>query len=73
MIKYLEVITNDWENASIFSKFSKLYNSLRKCIEFGLENLYVDVVVNFLSQIIFVFLLFLAIVMFANEVGTKEK
>ena len=29
------------------------------------------VVVNFLSQIIFVFLLFLGMVMYANEVGTK--
>ena len=33
----------------------------------------VYVVVNFLSQIIFVFLLFLGVVMYANEVETKEK
>ena len=33
----------------------------------------INVVVNFLSQIIFVFLLFLGMVMFANEVETKEK
>ena len=29
--------------------------------------------VNFLSQVIFIFLLFLAMVMYANEVETKEK
>ena len=31
------------------------------------------VVVNFSSQVIFVFLLFLGMVMYANEVETKEK
>ena len=31
------------------------------------------VVVNFASQVIFDFLLFLGMVMFANEVETKEK
>ena len=30
------------------------------------------VVVNFLSQVIFVFLLFLGMVMYANEIETKE-
>ena len=30
------------------------------------------VVVNFLSQVIFVFLLFLGMVIYANEVETKE-
>ena len=33
----------------------------------------VYVVVNFLSQVIFVFLLCLGMVMYANEVETKEK
>ena len=33
----------------------------------------VDVVVNFLSQVIFLFLLFLGMVMYASEVETKEK
>ena len=33
----------------------------------------VYVVVNFLSQVFFVFLLFLGMVMYANEVETKEK
>ena len=33
----------------------------------------VDVVVNFLSQVIFVFLLLLGTVMYANKVETKEK
>ena len=33
----------------------------------------VSVVVNFLSRVIFVFRLFLGMVMYANEVETKEK
>ena len=33
----------------------------------------VDVVVNFLSQVIFAFLSFLGMVIYANEVKTKEK
>ena len=36
-------------------------------------NLCIYVVVNFLSQVIFVFLLFLRMVKYANEVVTKEK
>ena len=32
-----------------------------------------DVVVNFLFQVIFIFLLFLGMVIYANEVETKEK
>ena len=32
-----------------------------------------NVVVNFLSLVIFVFLLFLGMLMYANEVDTKEK
>ena len=39
----------------------------------GKENLFVYVVVNFLSQVIFVFLLFLGMVLYGNEVETKEK
>ena len=35
--------------------------------------MHVYVVVNFLSQVIFVFLLFLGMVMYANEIETKEK
>ena len=35
--------------------------------------IYVYVVVNFLYQVIFVFLLFLGMVMYANEIETKEK
>ena len=38
-----------------------------------LGSAFVYVVVNFLSQVIFVFLLFLGMVMYANEVETKEK
>ena len=33
----------------------------------------IPVVVNFLSQVIFIFLLFLGMVIYANEVETKEK
>ena len=36
-------------------------------------SLNIHVVVNFLSQVIFVFLLFLGMIMYANEVETKEK
>ena len=36
-------------------------------------NLKVYVVVNFLSEVIFVFLLFLGMVMYGDEVETKEK
>ena len=32
-----------------------------------------DVAVKFLSQVIFIFLLFLGMVMYGNEVETKEK
>ena len=35
--------------------------------------IYVYVVVNFLFQVIFIFLLFLEMVIYANEVETKEK
>ena len=35
--------------------------------------IYIYVVVNFSSQVIFVFLLFWGMVMYANEVETKEK
>ena len=34
---------------------------------------YIYVVVNFVSQVVFVFLLFLGMVMYANEVETKEQ
>ena len=34
---------------------------------------YRNVVVNFLSQVIFIFLLFLGMLMYANGVSTKEK
>ena len=37
------------------------------------SHFYAYVVVNFLSQVIFVFCLFLGMVMYADEVETKEK
>ena len=38
-----------------------------------LYGLYMYIVVNFLSEVIFLFLLFLGMVMYANEAETKEK
>ena len=40
------------------------------CCEFHSNNIHL--VVNFLSQVIFVFVLLLGMVMYANEVETKE-
>ena len=37
------------------------------------SSLYIYVVVNFLSQLIFIFLLFWGMVMYADEFQTKEK
>ena len=47
------------------------FNSL--CFNFDIVLKNVDVVVNFLFQVIFIFLLFLGMVIYANEVETKEK
>ena len=44
---------------------------VKKLVSLVLFNIYV--VVNFLSQVIFIFLLFLGMVIYANEVETKEK
>ena len=55
------------------------YSLIRVCSCFSIEQNslkipnYIYVVVNFLSQVIFVFLLFLGMVMYANEIETKEK
>ena len=46
---------------------------LKMLINLLYTKLYIYVVVNFLSQVIFAFLLFLGMVMYANEVETKEK
>ena len=43
------------------------------CLDINNCRACVCVVVNFLSQVIFVFLLFLGMVIYANEVETKEK
>ena len=59
------------------SNIDKRYQVLpRKLVNKGLclciyDNIYV--VVNFLFQVIFVFLLFLGMVIYADEVETKEK
>ena len=42
------------------------------CVEQNLISIYIYVVVKFLIQVIFVFLLFFGMVMYANEVETKE-
>ena len=51
--------------------FRKNTISPRRSYNFKWQDIYVGV--NFLSQVIFVFLLFLGMVMYANEVATKEK
>ena len=40
---------------------------------FFIQHSYIVYVVNFLSLVIFVFLLFLGMAMYANEVETKDK
>ena len=51
--------------------FQKNTISPRRSYNFKWQDIYVGV--NFLSQVIFVFLLCLGMVMYANEVATKEK
>ena len=51
--------------------FQKNTISPRRSYNFKWQDIYVGV--NFLSQVIFVFLLFWGMVMYANEVATKEK
>ena len=54
-----------WLEANFISNLQKVFT------ETSLEN--VDVVVNFLFQLIFIFPLFWGMVMYANEFKTKEK
>ena len=48
-------------------------NLSRHLLEKSHRYLYIYVVVNFLFQVIFIFLLFLGMVIYANKVETKEK
>ena len=57
--------------ANKFSLSLKIFTVKRNEIQLGFDNIYV--VVNFLSQVIFLFLLFLGMLMYANGVETKEK
>ena len=50
-----------------------IYSRRSSCSSYMVFSLEVYVVVNFLAQIMFVFLLFLGMVMYANEVATKGK
>ena len=51
-----------------------LRNGEPRLQQFGKKHLVdIYVVVNFLSQVIFIFLLFLGMIMYANEVKTKEE
>ena len=59
----------DWDS----SFFTRWVPGLTITICNKITAMYVYVVVNFLSQVIFVFLLFLGMIMYANEVETKEK
>ena len=52
--------------------FKHLFYIFRTVCSVKEEDLHVYVVVNFFSQIIFVFLLLLGMVMYTNEVETKE-
>ena len=49
------------------------YAEMMKSNRFEKLSTYVNVVVNFLSQLIFIFLLFWGMVMYAYEFETKEK
>ena len=69
-------------NRKLLQNSFVLWHRLTLYIEFGLENCNIPVVINFLSQVIFVFLFFGAgwgggweggMVMYANEVETKQK
>ena len=53
--------------------FKHLFYILRTVCSVKEEDLHVYVVVNFLSQVIFVFLLLLGMVMYANELKQKKK
>ena len=53
--------------------FCQQFFSLSKRVRGFAFLLHVYVVVNFLFQVIFIFLLFLGMVIYANEVETKEK
>ena len=62
----LKKLTKDGVDQDALKWFkSYLTNRMQRCN--------VNVVVNFLSQLIFIFLLFWGIVMYANEFETKEK
>ena len=65
-------------------KILKIRNCDKKCADFRFfiingiithsqSDCIIYVVVNFLFQVIFIFLLFLGMVIYANEVETKEK
>ena len=68
-------------NRKLLQNSFVLWHRLTLYIEFGLENCNIPVVINFLSQVIFVFLFFGAggggweggMVMYANKVETKQK
>ena len=64
-----------WFNQSLSSLFQTHYQTLLypKAKEIKCEPQHIYVAVKFLSQVIFLFLLFLGMVMYANQVETKEK
>ena len=62
-----------WSNLIFFSgSFRIQIQAAKHSYEFY-EGMWIYVVVNFLAQVFFVFPFFLGMVMYANEVGTKEK
>ena len=73
----MKKIEKSWKNnGERESKGEKTERDVRLYLNFLSELslwLFIYVVVNFLFQVIFVFLLFLGMVIYANEVETKEK
>ena len=70
-MKAIFAITLGYRNPALNN--SALNYICRKRTKDVLTSHYVYVVVKFLFQVIFVFLLFFGMVMYANEVETKEK
>ena len=73
--KYLNKNTSQDVNISPFVNHFILKNprALDTFLHVNQMKMYIYVVVKFLIQVIFVFLLFFGMVMYANEVETKEK
>ena len=65
------ILRNIWRNSSINHQRLPSIQACSFIKNYMLARIYV--VVNFLFQVIFIFLLFLGMVIYANKVETKEK